>query len=128
MSENTEKHPDQKKDQKKAKITPSNIRGFIQGNFRKLVEDLPGIIPDYIYEQIQWRLTIMDENCLRDKQCPCTCSVPAKQYEDRPCENSCYPPMMNKDQWEEFKALLHFTEESIEKGLYERSDLLWGDF
>lgn len=110
---------------KLSQITPSNIKGFIQGNFRKFMEDYPGVIEDYIYEQVQWRLGIMDENCLINKQCPCTCSVPNKQYEDRQCEKGCYPDMMNKEDWEKFKLENNITKNSIEHNLYKRRDLIW---
>jgi hypothetical protein len=109
---------------KLSQLTPENIKGFLQGNVRKFLESYPGVIDDYIYEQIQWRLGIMDINCLQNKQCPCNCEVPAKQYENRPCENNCYPPMMNKEEWEQFKTLTNITKQSIETNLYNRKDYL----
>lgn len=111
---------------KLSQITPSNIKGFIQGNFRKFIEDYPGIIDDFIYEQIKWRLGIMDESCLINKQCPCTCSVPNKQYENRSCENDCYPPLFTKEEdWEKYKEEHEITKTLIETNLYNRRDLIW---
>lgn len=109
----------------KAKINFLNVKGFIQGNFRKLLEDFPGIVEDHIYEQVQYRLGIMDENCIKNKMCPCECAVPNKQYEDRSCENHCYPPMMDKENWEKFKSLTNITKESIELNIYKRKNILW---
>lgn len=113
---------------KLSQITPSNIKGFIQGHTRKILEDFPGVIGDHVYEQVQWRLGIMNEDCIKNKMCPCTCQVPAKQYENRPCENNCYPPMMNKEEWEEFKTLAKITKETIEYNIYLRKDILFNDF
>ncbi len=109
------------------KITKSNIKGFMQGWSRKLLEEFPGFVPDYIYEQIHFRLGIMDEQCIINKECPCECSVPAKQYEDRPCENNCYPPMMKENEWEEFKLKAGITIDTIQENLYKRKDILFND-
>lgn len=109
---------------KLSQINLSNIKGFVQGNFRKFMEDYPGIVGDHIYEQVQYRLGIMDENCLKNKQCPCTCSVPEKQYENRQCENSCYGDMLNKQEWEDFKKKNNINKSSIEHNLYLRRDLI----
>lgn len=111
---------------KLSQINPKNIKGFIQGNFRKFMEDYPGVVDDFIYEQVQWRLGIMDENCLKNKQCPCTCDVPHKQYEDRSCEKGCYPPMFKtKEEWEQFKQDNEITKNLINHNLYLRKDLIW---
>lgn len=110
---------------KLSQINPKNIKGFLQGNFRKFMEDYPGIIGDHIYEQVQYRLGIMDENCLKNKQCPCTCSVPNKQYEDRQCENKCYGDMLSKENWEQFKKENNITKNLIEHNLFLRRDLIW---
>lgn len=108
----------------KAKITKENIVGFLQGNARKLFFDIPGIIPSHIKEQICYRVTIMSEDCIKNKECPCGCAVPAKQYEDRPCENNCYPPLMTEEQWEKFKEAIDLTKEKIALNLSEREHLL----
>ncbi len=109
----------------KAKITPQNIKGYLQGNFRKFAETLniPNIMPDHIQEQIHWRLSIMSEECIKNGKCPCECSVPAKQYEDRPCENFCYPPMMDIKKWNYFKSVSNLTTEKIEEDLLKRKHL-----
>lgn len=109
----------------KAKINLPNIKGFIQGNLRLFLEDIPGIVPDHIYEQVQYRLGIMSEDCIKKGMCPCECEIPNKQYEDRPCENNCYPPMMNEEEWNLFKILGNITRDSIELNIYKRKDILW---
>jgi len=84
------------------RITASNIKGFIQGWSRYLLIKL-GCANSYIVEQFLYRLSIMDESCLSAKMCPCLCTVPQKQIEDRACENYCYPDMLKKKDWEEYK-------------------------
>ena len=90
-----------------AKITLSNIKGFIQGNFRKILNDF-GELPNHIKEQAIWRLNLVKEKspeCYNTDKCvKCGCQVSAKVFEDRPCESkpSCYPEMMTKEQWENF--------------------------
>ena len=105
-------------------ITTKNIFGYIQGNFRKFVEDIPSAIPKHIYEQIQYRIGVMNITCLENKQCPCACSVPQKQYEDRSCELNCYGPILKKAEWETFKKENSITKESITANLYNRRNLL----
>lgn len=110
---------------KLSQITLSNIKGFLQGHFRQFVEDYPGVVGDYMYEQVQYRLGIMDEQCLLNKKCPCNCSVPSKQFEDRRCENECYGDMLSEEDWKQFKEDNKITKESISYNLYKRKDLIW---
>jgi hypothetical protein len=106
-------------------LTLSNIKGYIQGNLRKFLEDYPGVIGDHVYEQVQWRLGIMNEECLIKKECPCECTCPQKQYEDRACEKNCYPDMMEEEDWELFKEKNEITKSLIVNNLYKRKDLIW---
>ncbi len=105
-------------------FTLKNIKGFIQGHYRMLKEDF-GILEEHIGEQFDYRLGIMNEECIKNKECPCTCSFPEKQIEDRPCELNCYPPMMFKEDWEIFKKENNITKNSINQKLYERKDILF---
>lgn len=92
----------------KAQITLPNIKGFLQGNYRKVLEDLD-FLPVHIKEQWLYRIGQMNEDCLVNKHCPCKCSVPEKQLEDRPCEKNCYPRMMNEETWETFKQKVNIS-------------------
>lgn len=104
----------------KAKMTPSNIKGFLQGNIRKILDSV-NYLPEHIKEQWIFRIGMMDESCLINKQCPCECKVPEKQLEDRPCENNCYTKMLSKEDWIVFKSqidlskIIQVAEERIEK-------------
>jgi len=99
-----------------------NIKGFLQGNFRKILNDLglEDSIPEHIQEQIQWRIGVMNIECYKNKECPCQCSVPAKQFEDRPCENLCYPEMMNETDWRDYKNQHNITHELILNNLHKK--------
>lgn len=96
----------------KAQITLPNIKGFLQGNFRKVLEDLD-FLPLHIKEQAIWRLSQVKEKspeCFNNDKClHCGCQVSAKIFEDRGCSDSgkCYPPMMTEEQWKTFKE--HFN-------------------
>ena len=101
----------------KAKITIKNVKGFLQGNLRKLKEKILKLpLDDYIKEQIEWRaeqVAIKSPECLEKGECYCGCTMPNKMYEDRGCEGwevgnksgPCYPDMMNKEDWEKFKSI-----------------------
>jgi hypothetical protein len=86
------------------RLTRANLKGFFQGYFRYILHRFfPGRFMDFRTEQFYFRISRMNEGCLRKEECPCECSVPAKQMEDRSCDLGCYPPMMNKKDWEQFK-------------------------
>lgn len=88
----------------KAKITPDNIKGFVQGWTRSLFSLT---LPEYILEQVEYRATKAKE-CVEQGFCShCGCKMPEKLYENRPCEKdpTCYPPMMNEEQWNKFKEV-----------------------
>jgi hypothetical protein len=81
-----------------------NIKGFIQGHIRAIKSEY-GSLPDHIVEQAAWRLTQANKECIKADQCQaCGCfPMSDKVLEDRPCEENCYPPMMDKETWELFK-------------------------
>jgi len=86
-------------------LTLSNIKGYLQGNFRRVLKDF-GATPDYIVQQALWRLERVKENspeCFKQDECiHCNCQVSAKVFEDRGCEHGCYEKMMSEEQWEKF--------------------------
>src|SRR6478609_10766631 len=104
------------KPSKPAKINLTNIRKFIQGWYRfivyklsekkylsKVSEELPFIANDKV-EQFKYRLTVMNKECLKSGSCIiCGCYTPQLQMTDASCEGNCYPPMMNKQEWEKYK-------------------------
>lgn len=94
-------------------INLPNIKGYIQGNFRKLLVNF-GALPRHIEEQFYYRITQMSEDCLKNGECPCQCKVPAKQIEDRSCENNCYPDMKSELEWAMFKLKHELNPSDIE--------------
>jgi hypothetical protein len=58
-------------------------------------------------EQAYWRLGEIEKNspeCLKSGQCQfCGCSIDEKIFDDRGCEDGCYPMMKNYLMWEYYK-------------------------
>ena len=89
-------------------LTLSNIKGYIQANFRDVIDSF-GELPSYLKEQAQWRLNQVKAKspaCYKKDKCEhCGCQVSAKVLEDRGCSDNekCYGKMMNETEWEWFK-------------------------
>lgn len=119
-----------------------NIKGVYQGysrfralkgstlltpHFVKSLESMNGLedldiiqsthIPNHVKEQILYRLGSMRTDCVKKGECPCKCSTPFKQFEDRACELNCYPPMMDAKNWAEYKKDYEITLNTIKEGL-----------
>jgi hypothetical protein len=97
-----------KKFKKPAKLTLSNIKGFLQGNIRSFLQDVEILKPkEHIKEQAIWRLHQVAEKspeCLKQEKCIfCGCSTAEKVFEDRECKEGCYPEMKNELDWFYFK-------------------------
>ena len=90
-------------------ITAKNVWAYIQGTGRKKLSEVnPEIFnsPRHIQEQIVWREVIMNKTCFDNGQCvPCKCKVPDTLYSDRDCEGGCYPAIMDRHTWENFKQV-----------------------
>ena len=90
-------------------ITIKNVWAYIQGNTRKIVDDLgPDILksPKHIQEQILWRKAIHNPKCSEKGKCiECHCTVPDKFYSDKECEGDCYPSIMNESKWNKFNQI-----------------------
>lgn len=91
-----------------AKLTFRNAWAVIQSIFRKMRRGLGGFdLPAHQYEQIIWRRTQVKEKspeCWEMGECiVCGCDILGKTMEDRSCEDKCYPEMMNKEQWNQYK-------------------------
>lgn len=87
-------------------ITLANIGSFVQGKTRLLVDRYGGefiALEEHIKEQVLYRESVANKECLQKKVCKCNCEIPGLFYADKTCEDGCYPEMMNKNDWEEFK-------------------------
>jgi hypothetical protein len=93
-----------------AKPTIRNMFAFIQGNIRYHIyykyKWLKWIVPDYIWDQIRFRLLVMDQECYDLGQCKkCGCETTKLQFANKSCDGKCYPPIMSKKQWNEFMKI-----------------------
>lgn len=82
-----------------APLTLRNIWAVLQSYFRRSVK-----IPKYIQEQKDFRETQVDPVCKAQGFCRlCGCDLEGKLFEDRACDGFCYPDMMTKEVWKEYK-------------------------
>jgi len=84
-----------------------NIIYYIQGSLRyKLFySKFAFLIPEYIKEQIEYRISIMNPQCYEEGQCVmCGCKTTALQMADKTCDKPCYPRMMDFSTWTTFKT------------------------
>lgn len=91
-----------------AKITLSNIYHYIIGNIRYSLyySSLKNLIPSYIREQIDFRISVMNKECYNTGSCiKCGCKTTALQMASKPCEGDCYPPLLSKSRWDTFKRI-----------------------
>lgn len=81
---------------------------YLQGNFRYRLyysRYFGFLLPDYIYEQISYRLFIMRNECYIQGACVlCGCETPHLQMADKACKGKCYPPMLKEMVWEKYKV------------------------
>lgn len=91
----------------KSKITYSNIKAYLQGKIRyKLYYNkyFNWLIPLHIFEQIAYRIFVMDKECYAKGSCTlCGCDTTALQMADKACDKPCYPAMMDETDWMIFK-------------------------
>lgn len=82
-----------------------NIYHFTVGTIRyKLYySKYSWLIRKHIAEQIEYRISVMDEECYKNGSCKiCGCKTTALQMASKQCPKPCYPPMMNKKDWKDF--------------------------
>lgn len=111
-----------------------DICNYLLGNYRyKLYynERLVFLMRDHIYEQIAFRISVMDRDCYHNGECKkCGCSTTALQMANKACGKPCYPAMMNKKRWNKVgKVFIRLHAKNPEKyerivNEYERKDEL----
>ena len=81
-----------------------NISHFIEGYSKYFYDNLVGL-PDYIREQIVYRLFLCKDDCVPNKKCKyCGCNPTKKVFVSTSCNNGeRFPDLMNKEDWEKFK-------------------------
>lgn len=84
----------------------NKVISFIVGWFRYWLYytfDGKGIRP-HIKEQIGIRITSMNIECYQRGSCiKCGCATTALQMANKPCKGFCYPRMLSKRKWKQFK-------------------------
>ena len=69
-----------------SKITPNNIKQFLQGNLRWF-GDYFNLLPLHLKEQVLYRASICKE-CVHYRKCKyCGCDLPGKFYVDKSCND-----------------------------------------
>ena len=99
---------------------PIDIWHYLVGNYRyklyysKYIKTplvAPPLMRQHIWEQINYRISVMDRECYMNGQCKiCQCATTQLQMSSKRCEGVCYPTMMVKKQWERFKTGGTFTD------------------
>ena len=80
---------------------------YIQGNVRYQLfySKFVFLLPKYITEQITLRIKSMDKTCYSTGSCIlCGCNTTALQMCNKSCEKPCYPRMLNRSEWRDFKS------------------------
>lgn len=74
------------------------------------------LIRKHIKEQIQFRVNHMDNECYAEGSCKlCGCMTIALQMANKACKKPCYPTMMNKKEWEDFKKGKSFIDKKTKR-------------
>lgn len=82
------------------------------------------LMRQHIFEQIAWRIKVMDQECYEMGQCKmCGCATTALQMANKACDKPCYPLMMSKKEWEIFKKGNYKT--YIDTSVYPYQYSLW---
>ncbi len=81
-----------------------NIGSFIEGNAKYFYDNLIGL-PEHIKEQVIWRLSKCEDDCVKTGKCKvCGCPTHKKVFVTESCNNGeRFPNMMNKEEWENYK-------------------------
>ena len=82
----------------KPKITPANIRAFVQGHLRAFYARYD-LLPSHIREQVEIRCELARE-CLDAGKCKhCGCATPELFFSDKGCSAGCYGPLLKESDW-----------------------------
>lgn len=86
-----------------------NVKAYLTGTLRHKLyySRLKFLIRPLILEQFDWRIKAMNKICYNQGSCvACGCVTTALQMADKACAGDCYPPFMDKHNWEAFKCNL----------------------
>lgn len=100
-------------------ITLKNIKEYVKGNVRYLIDEYGNDfinLEEHIKEQVVYRKSIADKQCVQDGVCKCNCTIPELFYADKSCNDKCYPEMMNKTMWNNYKTNMELNIKGDELG------------
>ena len=95
---------------KENKLTYPNVRRFIQGNYRLFTFEQQ---PRFLKEQIWFRLSKANPECLKNTFCPCQCETLKLIHVEESCPNNCYPYMVDEDTWGIYKEINNITQDRL---------------
>ena len=85
-----------------SEITSSQVKSFLQGYSRYYYDNVFGL-PEYIKEQVYYRLYTCKDTCLATGVCEkCNCPTIKKSYADKSCSDK-FPDLMSYGGWTKFK-------------------------
>jgi hypothetical protein len=83
-------------------ITINKVKSFLQGYSKYYYDNIFGL-PEYIKEQVYFRLYTCKDTCLVTGECEkCTCPTIQKSYATEACSNK-FPDLMSYGDWNKFK-------------------------
>lgn len=91
----------------KAKVDFSNIVAYLQGwlRYKLYYSRFKFLIRKHIIEQIDFRIKYMDKECYENGSCKlCGCATTALQMANKQCEKPCYPPILNRFNWDRLRT------------------------
>jgi hypothetical protein len=99
-----------------------DIYYYFQGHLRQnlFYSSYKYIIRKHIQEQLIWRLMQVkkhSQECYATAQCKhCGCDIPALTFSNKSCHGNCYPLMMSKYKWNEYKKeMLLMSDKEVKK-------------
>lgn len=102
---------DRKKYPLPKKLTVHNISNFAEAELRRFKNTIKFLKPEeHIIEQSIWRDSLLKKNCEEcylspNKQCvkACGCDLNGIIWQTDAHELNCFPTMMGKDEWSQYK-------------------------
>ena len=89
------------------KITRKKVKAFLEGTWRKGCMNhwySKWLVRRHIKEQYKYRFVLAKPECHSKGKCiGCGCTMPAVLLANKPCMIGCYGPMLEKEEWKQFK-------------------------
>lgn len=87
----------------KAKVTFANIFK-VADSVQFQAKEKAGVLPEHLSEQFSYRKQVC-KPCLDNGKClVCGCKTPGRMYSRAKCAGGKYPALMDKEEWEQYKA------------------------